>query len=252
MTDEAIRRLEDLKRRDRNRGKTHGFRVIVKHHDAKTNVKVQLGGLYRSSRDDSSRDNKDRKDDRHSRDDRYRRDDRRRSDRDDRHERYSDDRHRSGDQRDERRDRPDTSRTSASDPTSSTPRRGGLYKRSEWASMTPSRSDGAFTPRSTPGSATPRRETGARSSVKSSDWDYATPHVKSSGYEDIALEYPEEENDSERMMWEEEQAQLDRDWYQMEENGAMDETHNPFAEYEVHDHEKEEELAKKQIVSTVV
>jgi hypothetical protein len=115
---------------------------------------------------------------------------------------------------------------------------------------TPSRSDGSFTPRSTPGSATPRRETGARSSVKSSDWDYATPQVKASGYEEIALEYPEETLDgSDRMHWEEEQAQLDRDWYQMEENGATDDTHNPFAEYEVHDHEKEEELAKKQIVS---
>jgi pre-mRNA-splicing factor ATP-dependent RNA helicase DHX38/PRP16 len=86
--------------------------------------------------------------------------------------------------------------------------------------------------------------------VKSSDWDYATPQVKASGYEEISLEYPEENVDgSERMKWEEEQAQLDRDWYQMEENGAMDETHNPFAEYEVHDHEKEEELAQKQIVS---
>ncbi|KAG2187165.1 hypothetical protein INT44_004837 [Umbelopsis vinacea] len=236
MTDEAIRRLEDLKRRDRNRG-----------------------GLYRSSRDDDSRDNKDRRDSRQSRDDRYGRD--RRSDRDrdrdrdreSRHERYSDDRHnKSRDRRDERSSRPDTSRTASSDPTPSTPRKGGLYKRSEWASMTPtpSRSDGSFTPRSTPGSATPRRETGARSSVVSSDWDYATPQVKPSGYEEIALEYPEENLDgSDRMHWEEEQAQLDRDWYQMEENGVMDETHNPFAEYEVHDHEKEEELAKKQIVS---
>lgn len=216
-----------------------------------------LGGLYRSSREESSRDSKDRRDDRYGRDDRYSRDDRRgrdgrddrssrdrRSDREERHERYSNDRE------DRRSERPDTSRTSSSDPTSDTPRRGGLYKRSEWTSMTPSRSDGSFTPRSTPGSATPRRETGARSSVKSSDWDYATPQVKASGYEEISLEYPEENVDgSERMKWEEEQAQLDRDWYQMEENGAMDETHNPFAEYEVHDHEKEEELAQKQIVS---
>lgn len=113
---------------------------------------------------------------------------------------------------------------------------------------TPSRSDGSFTPRSTPGSATPRRETGARSSVRSSDWDYATPQVKPSGYEGMSLEYPEEHLDGQdRLEWEEEQAQLDRDWYQMEESGVMDETHNPFAEYEVHDHEKEEELAKKQL-----
>jgi pre-mRNA-splicing factor ATP-dependent RNA helicase DHX38/PRP16 len=76
-----------------------------------------------------------------------------------------------------------------------------------------------------------------------------TPAVRSTAYDEVALEYPEEfdGNDEDRRRWEEEQAQLDREWYQMEDNGAADDTHNAFADYEEHDKTKEEELAQKQM-----
>ncbi|KAG0168178.1 DEAH-box RNA helicase prp16 [Apophysomyces sp. BC1015] len=131
-----------------------------------------------------------------------------------------------------------------------TPRRGGLIKRSQWTNMTPKEREEPYTPRMSTGGMTPRHDSGiGRSTGSKSDWDFPTPSVKSTVYDEAALDYPEEYpgDDEDRQKWEEEQAQLDRDWYHMEENGATDETHNPFAEYETHDKLKEEELAQKQL-----
>lgn len=74
--------------------------------------------------------------------------------------------------------------------------------------------------------------------------------MSSSAYEDRVDSYPEEnfEEAPDREEWENEQRQVDREWYSMEETGgAMDEVHNPFAEYEEHDAKKEQELEKKQM-----
>ncbi|ORY93031.1 hypothetical protein BCR43DRAFT_362563 [Syncephalastrum racemosum] len=135
--------------------------------------------------------------------------------------------------------------TPTSEP-SSTPRRGGLIKRSQWS--TPRRDE-----MGTPGSdrmRTPRPDTG-RSTGSRLDWDrgFPTPAVKSTPYDEAALEYPEEYigDQEERQRWEEEQAQLDRDWYSMEESGTLDETHNPFAEYETTHRDVDEDLAQKQV-----
>ncbi|ORX57172.1 hypothetical protein BCR36DRAFT_580584 [Piromyces finnis] len=54
------------------------------------------------------------------------------------------------------------------------------------------------------------------------------------------------ENDEDRLKWEEEQKRLDREWYNIEEGSTMDETHNPYVEYEEYYQKKEEELAKQQ------
>ncbi|KAG1497491.1 hypothetical protein G6F46_004448 [Rhizopus delemar] len=142
-------------------------------------------------------------------------------------------------------------------PPPDTPRRGGLFKRSQWTEMTPSRNPGSFTPRNTPGNMTPmrrdsgysRKSTGNATAVARRSWESMTPSVRSTAYDELALEYPEEfegdEND--RRRWEEEQAQLDREWYQMEDGGAVDETHNPFSQYEDYTSNKEGELAQKQM-----
>ncbi|CAO3619118.1 unnamed protein product [Cunninghamella echinulata] len=217
LSKSALDRMESLKRRDRDRNRR--------------------SGLHGSTRDD-----------RHRRDSDY---DRRSSDR----RRYDDrDRDRDRDRHHRRREdeldnkyRDNRSRSSTSTPSSSassTPRRGGLIKRDQWSSMTPSGNRDPFTPRLSTGGMTPRLSTGSQS-----DWDFGTPSVRSTAYDEAALDYPEEYpgDEEDRLRWEEEQAQLDRDWYGMEETGAMDETHNPFAEYEIHDKGKEEELAQKQL-----
>ncbi|CDH56598.1 pre-mrna splicing factor [Lichtheimia corymbifera JMRC:FSU:9682] len=191
-----------------------------------------------------------------------RRDDRRRRDDRDRHRssrRYDDSRSSRRDQESSRReydDRSSSSRrderphTPASTPGrdgSETPRRGGLIKRSQWASMTPrSRMEPPTPQRSTNGRST---DSGLGRSIGSrSTWD-STPTVRSTVYDEVALEYPEEYpgDEEDRRRWEEEQAQLDRDWYSMEESGAMDETHNPFAEYEATTKLQDESLEQKQI-----
>lgn len=223
ISESALKRMEDMKRRDRHRGSRHD---------------------NRSSRDDhrSSRDDRGRREDRGRRDDRDRDRDRygRDRDRDDRSKR-SDDRHST----------PSSSREGSETPG----RRGGLIKRSQWTSMTP-QNQGAFTPRQSTGNMTPgrhdsgiRQSTGAATAAVRRTWDYMTPAVRSTAYDEVALEYPEEfEGDEEdRRRWEEEQAQLDREWYQMEDNGAADDTHNAFADYESHDQHKEQELAQKQM-----
>ncbi|CEP11000.1 hypothetical protein [Parasitella parasitica] len=213
ISESALKRMEDMKRKDRHRGGSHS-------------------------------DNRGRRDDRDR--DRNRDKDRLGRDRRDGRDRRSDDRHgsKSG------------SPSSSSRDGSETPgRRGGLIKRSQWTSITP-QNQGAFTPRQSTGNMTPgrhdsgfRQSTGAATAAARRTWDYMTPAVRSTAYDEVALEYPEEfEGDEEdRQRWEEEQAQLDREWYQMEDNGAADDTHNAFAEYESHDKHKEEELAQKQM-----
>ncbi|KAF8936644.1 DEAH-box RNA helicase prp16 [Dissophora ornata] len=81
-----------------------------------------------------------------------------------------------------------------------------------------------------------------------SDWDTVTPRVSSSAYDDRIDNFPDEsfEDMPDKDEWESEQRQVDREWYSMEETGgAMDDIHNPFADYEEHDAKKEEELEKK-------
>ena len=85
--------------------------------------------------------------------------------------------------------------------------------------MTPREDGGNNTPRMSTGGMTPRH--GNPSSTRA-DWIYATPSVQSTAYDETALEYPEEYpgDDEDRLKWVEEQAQLDRDWYQMDESGV--------------------------------
>ncbi|CAO3578347.1 unnamed protein product [Absidia cylindrospora] len=217
LSDSALQRMEQMKRRDRDRNRS--------------------SGLHGSSREDRHR--RDRDDDRYSR---SRHGDRRRNDRD------SDRSHRRRDSERSDRHRDQGSRTPSLTPSpqrseSATPRRGGLIKRDQWSSMTPRDDREPFTPRLSTGGMTPRV------GDTRSEWDFGTPSIRSTAYDEAALEYPEEYpgDDEDRQRWEEEQAQLDREWYGMEENGVMDETHNPFAEYETHDKVKEEELAQKQL-----
>ncbi|KAI9028088.1 hypothetical protein CLU79DRAFT_550833 [Phycomyces nitens] len=212
----ALSRMENMKRKDRNKGTVYG-----------------------SSKDRDDRDH--RSYDRGHSSDRERGRTRERDH--DRGRTWDDDRSRTRDSWDR------GSKTPQSE-GSMTPRRGGLIKRSQWASMTPSSGSEPFTPRMSTGGMTPRRDSGlGRQTDQKSEWDFMTPAIKSTAYDETALEYPEEYpgDDDDRQRWEEEQAQLDRDWYHMEESGAMDETHNPFAEYENHDKIKEEELAQKQL-----
>lgn len=214
ISESALKRMEEMKRKDRHRGTSY-------RDDHRSNRRDdRRDSLHRSSKDDK-------------------RDDR------DRREKRSD-------------DKPSSSSNSRRrDDGSETPgRRGGLIKRSQWTSMTP-RDQAAFTPRLSTGNMTPSRYdsgihrtgTGAATAAAKRTWDYMTPAVRSTAYDEVALEYPEEfEGDEEdRRKWEEEQAQLDREWYQMEDNGAIDDTHNAFADYESHDKHKEEELAQKQL-----
>ncbi|KAF7723566.1 DEAH-box RNA helicase prp16 [Apophysomyces ossiformis] len=177
-----------------------------------------------------------------------------RDDQDDHHGRSERKNRRDGESYNERDGRTSASSTIGGN---ATPRRGGLIKRSQWASMTPRESGEPYTPRMSTGGMTPRHDSGiGRSTGSKSDWEFPTPSIKSTAYDETALDYPEEfpGDDDDRQKWEEEQAQIDRDWYHMEESGLMnalrqatDETHNPFAEYETHDKLKEEELAQKQL-----
>lgn len=101
-------------------------------------------------------------------------------------------------------------------------RRGGLIKRSQWSSMTPRDRATPYTPRFS-SRRTPRHDSGiGRSTGSKTDWDYPTPSVHSTAYDEAALAYPEEYfgDEEDRRRWEEEQAQLDREWYSMEENGV--------------------------------
>ncbi|KND04589.1 uncharacterized protein SPPG_00308 [Spizellomyces punctatus DAOM BR117] len=102
--------------------------------------------------------------------------------------------------------------------------------RSEW-DMTPSRQDGGMTP---------RRD--GREASKS-DWNFTTPRVESTSYDDEMRKPTNAEYDQ----WEAEQTRLDREWYNLEESGTMDETYNQYSEFDEYYRKKEEELAKQQV-----
>ncbi|KAF9298343.1 DEAH-box RNA helicase prp16 [Mortierella antarctica] len=224
------------------------------------------GGLYdraQDSRDrDYDRDSRDRDRDRDrygrgdSRYDRSRDGSSRDRDRDRDRDRYSsrDRDDRSRDRRDDRDDRRSTDRRDDRPRETATPRRSDFVEprsqrinRSEW-DATPSRT-GRNTDGVLQGGLTPRRDYRPPTQGRgTSDWDMVTPRVSSSGYNDNVDTFPDEsfEDRPDREEWESDQRQLDRDWYNMEETGgAMDDDHNPFAEYEEHDTKKEEELEKK-------
>ncbi|KAJ3290354.1 DEAH-box RNA helicase prp16 [Borealophlyctis nickersoniae] len=78
---------------------------------------------------------------------------------------------------------------------------------------------------------------------QSSEWDFATPRPVSTSYEDDIAR----PNVLDEAQWEEEQLRVDREWYNLEESGAMDDTHNDYTEYEAYYRKKEEEHAKQQI-----
>ncbi|KAI8602961.1 hypothetical protein EDD21DRAFT_55430 [Dissophora ornata] len=248
VSQDALRRAEERRQRDRARG-----------------------GLHDRPQDGRDRD-RDRDDDRSRDRDRYGRGDSRSRDRDwDRDRSRSDsgsdrDRYRSSDRNDrDRRDDRDRDRRDDGDrrPTErrddrfrepSTPRRSEFSEpksqrpnRSEW-DATPSRSS-RNTDSVLYGGLTPRRDYRPPTQSRgTSDWDTVTPRVSSSAYDDRIDNFPDEsfEDMPDKDEWESEQRQVDREWYSMEETGgAMDDIHNPFADYEEHDAKKEEELEKK-------
>ncbi|KAJ2318015.1 Pre-mRNA-splicing factor ATP-dependent RNA helicase PRP16, partial [Coemansia sp. RSA 2704] len=97
-------------------------------------------------------------------------------------------------------------------------------KRSQWDTPTPMRRDG-----------------GARSA-----WDEPTPRRPTERPPSSAGDSPSRAAD--RREWESAQQQLDRDWYGLDEGGAVDETaHNPFADYAEHDAQLE---AKRRVQHT--
>ncbi|KAI0238175.1 Pre-mRNA-splicing factor ATP-dependent RNA helicase PRP16 [Massospora cicadina] len=82
-----------------------------------------------------------------------------------------------------------------------------------------------------------------KATPRTSNWDFPTPRVASTNYDD-ARKFAESTRD--RQQWEQEQTQLDRDWYDIEENGVVGGASNIFAEHEDYYRKKQEELAKKQ------
>ncbi|KAG0033593.1 DEAH-box RNA helicase prp16 [Podila clonocystis] len=244
VSQDALRRVEERKNRARgglyDRAQDSRDRDYDRDRRDRDRDRDRYGrgdSKYDRSRDGSSRDqdrDRDRDRDRYSnsRD----RDDRSRDRRDDRGDR------RSTDRRDDRpREAPTPRRSDFIEPRSQ------RVNRSEW-DATPSRT-GRNTDSVLQGGLTPRRDYRPPTQSRgTSDWDMVTPRVSSSGYSDNVDTFPDEsfEDRPDREEWESDQRQLDRDWYNMEETGgAMDDDHNPFAEYEEHDTKKEEELEKK-------
>ncbi|CAG8493973.1 14631_t:CDS:10, partial [Acaulospora colombiana] len=82
--------------------------------------------------------------------------------------------------------------------------------------------------------------------------DFPTPRLASFDYDEMEYAYHQDDNDivddPDKFQWEEHQRQLDREWYNIEEtSNAMDDTHNPFADYSDYVQKKEEELAQRQL-----
>ncbi|KAJ9090496.1 hypothetical protein DSO57_1001954 [Entomophthora muscae] len=116
--------------------------------------------------------------------------------------------------------------------------------RSKWDSTPSLYSGGTSSKTSSMAGLTPRSEYDRiKATPSTSKWDFPTPRVASTNYDD-AREYIASGRDHQQ--WEQEQTQLDRDWYDIEENGAMDGTNNIFTENEAYYRKKEEELVKKQ------
>jgi len=101
---------------------------------------------------------------------------------------------------------------------------------------------------------TPRRSRGEDGDgwgrEKNRRWDAPTPRVIRGGSPDgedgaFAMDMRE---------WEDEQVKLDRDWYSGAEEGnlAGDEEHNPLAKYDDLSIVKDAEIAKKQVVSSLL
>ncbi|KAI8593787.1 P-loop containing nucleoside triphosphate hydrolase protein [Geranomyces variabilis] len=115
--------------------------------------------------------------------------------------------------------------------------------RSEW-DATPGRSDwnrgGLMTPRRGEGSATLRSQ--VQSARRTSDWEFATPRVEATSYDDEMRKPTNADFDQ----WEEEQTRLDREWYNLEDSGTIDEA-PPYSEFDAYYKKKEEELAKLQV-----
>ncbi|CAB4422652.1 unnamed protein product [Rhizophagus irregularis] len=115
--------------------------------------------------------------------------------------------------------------------------------RSEW-DTTPTTSTSRFSV----GGLTPRKD-------YKPPRDFPTPRLASFDYDEMEYRdrYNQEEEedtgeDRDRLEWEEEQKHLDREWYNIEESsGALDEEHNPFADYTDYVVKKEQELAQKQL-----
>ncbi|OZJ04171.1 hypothetical protein BZG36_02176 [Bifiguratus adelaidae] len=226
VSEETLERMQELRKKDRGRDNL----------------------LHVSSRHRDERDRNNYRDHRGQRD--YRGDRNLRDGYDNRSQRHLD--YSSSSIRDERDGR---SHRTVANPGVQTPgsgrRPGGLMSRAEWSSSSSGSSASPFTPRSGNGSMTPSRGYRAPSIRNGhSEWDFETPRVTPSGYDEMDIQSPDMDDfrDAEdRKEWEEEQTQLDREWYSMEESGATDETHNPFAEYEDYAQQKEQELAQKQM-----
>jgi pre-mRNA-splicing factor ATP-dependent RNA helicase DHX38/PRP16 len=138
-------------------------------------------------------------------------------------------------------------RSSSLSPWRDSDRSSTRISRSEW-DTTPSTSTSRFSV----GGLTPRKD-------YKPPRDFPTPRLASFDYDE--MEYRDRHNqeeeediseynkDRERLDWEEEQNHLDREWYNIEESsGALDEEHNPFADYTDYVQKKEQELAQKQLV----
>ena len=103
---------------------------------------------------------------------------------------------------------------------------------------------------STPRSVAGGEEGSGWGRAKDRRWDAPTPRVARAGSPDeeggaIGLDMRE---------WEEEQVNLDREWYTGAEDGGMagDDEHNPLAQYEDIALAKQAEIAKKQTVRSIV
>ncbi|KAJ2697833.1 hypothetical protein FB645_005815 [Coemansia sp. IMI 203386] len=138
-------------------------------------------------------------------------------------------------------------------------RRQGSYYRdgrgSRWEAATPKRSN-------SPGSVGDRRRL-ATSSRSRSSWDAPTPRRPTDGplsngqrtqnisREDTVPAAAADDNDddtlADRREWERAQEQIDGEWYSIgETGGALDDAHNPFADYVDHDDQLETKLLGQQ------
>lgn len=84
----------------------------------------------------------------------------------------------------------------------------------------------------------------------SSSWRKPTPVKMSEHEKHFLTETPKIHMDQDFMDWDEEQKQLDRDWYNTEEAGAVDETHNAFSDLDGYYKRKEEKAKREMTVIT--
>ena len=126
--------------------------------------------------------------------------------------------------------------------------------KSDWESNTPAgRPSSSRHGSETPGS---HRYQAPTSSLKS-EWEYYTPRVSASSYQeypfiaDVKSSEIDVTNEissltqSDYDKWSSEQKQVDRNWYDVSEDGAVDLEHNSFTEMEEFVKEKGEEIKKR-------